>query len=108
MRWDFLDHAGDLKPRLLYDFAGIRFHLTGQYLQKRALALAITTHKANAVASLNIERDIIQKRRTAKTQQNILNRQNGHKNLLLFHKNKNLAFKTFNANFKKKEMPLII
>ena len=73
VRRNFLNHAAHTESRLFHDFAGIRLHLARQHFQKRTFAFAITAHKANAVARLDIERDIIQKRRTAKTQQYILN-----------------------------------
>ena len=79
---NFLYHPGNLEPRLFDDIAGVRFHLAGEHLQQGALAFAIATYQADTVARLDIERDIVQKGRTAKAERNILCGKNRHRNAI--------------------------
>ena len=79
VRGNLLHHAGDLESGLLYDFARVRFHLARKHLEQRALALAVTAYKANAVTRLDVERDIVQERRAAKAEQDILCGKNRHR-----------------------------
>ena len=79
VRRDFLNHARNPEPRFFYDVARLGLHLTAKHLEQRALALAIAADQANAVASLDVERHVVEQRciRTD-TQEQVLGGKNRH------------------------------